>query len=150
MPVCLSWRGLSASNMTKYQLEVEYDYDFLMVGISCHAKDYRLCWGLNQKLGFNLEKLDQDIEIRHRKPDRSSYHSVYTWYNKETHAEYNLVLNKTNAGVLIPEQKQADYFLIVRNNFDDDIETQIREIDFVLTAFEVNVDSLKSKQNLVF
>ena len=139
--------------MTKYQLEVDYDYDFILIGISCHVKDYRMCWGLNQKFGFALEKLEEDIEIRHRGGKASSFHSVYSYYNEENHTEYNLVLNKSTSGALVPEQKLADYFMIVRNNFDDSIDeliSRIRAIDFVQHAFEVDVESLKSKQNLLF
>jgi len=139
--------------MTRYQLEVEYDYDFILIGISCHAKDYRMCWGLNSALSLDLQNQTEDIEIVHKNPNRSSFHSVYVYYNEENHTEYNLVLNKSNGNWLIPEQRQADYFLLVRNNFEDDINeliTSVRKIDFVLTAFEVDVSSLKSRQNLMF
>lgn len=139
--------------MTKYQLEVEYDYDQILIGISCHAKDYRLCWALNQALGFRLEKEDKDIEIIHRARGQASLHSVYLYYHEENHTEYCLVLNKGTAGLLVPEQKQADYFLMIKNSFDDDIAeliATIRQIEFVLTAYEVKVEELKSRENLLF
>jgi hypothetical protein len=137
--------------MTKYQLEVEYDYDFILIGISCHAKDYRLCWAVNNALGLALEKEDEDVEILHKK--EKSQHSVFSFYHEENYTEYTLVLNRGTHGLLIPEQKQADYMLLIRNNFGDDLSeilSKIRRIDFVLTAFEIDVERLKSKQNLQF
>lgn len=137
--------------MTKYQLEVEYDYDFILVGISCHAKDYRVCWALNNALSLALEKEDEDLKLRLKKEE--SEHSVYSFYHEENYTEYTLVINRGTAGYLVPEQKQADYFLMIRNNFDHDMDEllgAIRKIDFVLTAFELDVEELKSKQNLVF
>ena len=34
----------------KYYLDDTYEYDFLLLGISCHERDYRVSWALNQKL----------------------------------------------------------------------------------------------------
>lgn len=138
--------------MTKYQLEVEYDYDFILIGISCHAKDYRICWALNSNLGFALEKEDEDVEILQQKKEHSK-HSVYSFFHEENHTEYTLVLNRGTFGYMIPEQKQADYLLLIRDNFEDNINellSKIKDIDFVLHAFEIEVDLLKSKQNLLF
>ncbi len=137
--------------MTKYQLEVEYDYDFILVGISCHAKDYRLCWALNNTLSLAMEKEDSDVEILHKK--KVSQHSIFSYYHEENYTEYTLVLNRGTHGLLIPEQKQADYLLMIRNSFEDDIadvRKRVRGIEFVLMAFEIEVDGLKSKQNLQF
>ncbi len=139
--------------MTKYQLQVDYDFDFLLIGISSYAKDYRVCWAINQALCFQLAREDNDIEIIHRAQETTSLHSVYLYLNEETHVEYGLILNKGTTGYLVPEKKQADYFFMIRNNFEDDIHqiiTIIRGLDIVLTAFEVDINELKSKENLLF
>lgn len=139
--------------MTKYQLEVTYDYSMLLIGISCHAKDYRLCWAVNQQLGLKLEKAEDDIEIIHKPKNRTSAHSVYHYFDEENHTEYTLVQNKGDVGFLVPEQHQADYFLLIRDNFDNeltDMIAKLRGIDFILMAFEVDPNALKSKENLIF
>ena len=41
----------------KYTLLEEYDYDFTLIGISCHAKDYRICWSINQRFGYDFDQL---------------------------------------------------------------------------------------------
>lgn len=43
--------------MSKFQLQIDYDFDFRLIGISCHARDYRLCWALNNHLEIQLEKV---------------------------------------------------------------------------------------------
>ena len=47
----------------KYTLLEEYDYDFTLIGISCHAKDYRICWSINQRFGYDFEKQEHDLEM---------------------------------------------------------------------------------------
>ncbi len=139
--------------MTKYQLEVEYDYDFILIGICCHAKDYRLCWALNNQLTLKLEK-EEDLKITLKNKTEANNYSIYGYYNEENHTSYSLIGNRGDHNFLIPEQKQADFFLMIKDNFEHDIKElmrQIRAIDFVLTAYEVqDIDQLKSKQNLLF
>ena len=42
----------------KHFLENDFEYTFQLIGISCHEKDYRLCWAINQKLALNLKKTE--------------------------------------------------------------------------------------------
>jgi hypothetical protein len=62
--------------------------------------------------------------------------------------------NKGNSSLLIPEMKETDYFMLLRNYFD------VEELDFILAginsikeiqvAVEINPLKLKSKENLIF
>lgn len=140
--------------MNKFKLEPEYDYDFFLVGISCHEKDYRVCWGVNKVLDLDLEKVD-DLEIHSKKPNEDAMFALFSQQMTDTEVDYFLISNKTpGPGLLIPEQKSADYFFIARGPFDGNDEdrmlSSLKSISFVLTAFRLDPDSLKSKQNLIF
>jgi len=137
----------------KYYLDDTYEYDFLLIGISCHERDYRISWALNQKLSLQLVKEKEDLEVFLNKTNEPSLHSIYTFKNKETHNEFYLLNNRSNSGLLIPEQPQADYLLIIKENFNfsyDLLLKKINNITFVLTAFKIPVEQLKSKENLIF
>ena len=139
--------------MTRFQLEVEYDYDFDLIGISCHAPDYRLCWALNQNLALKLGKKENDLDNKPKKQTESSVHSLYEYYHDEDHIIYQLLENKSGNSMIIPEHKQADYLLILRNNYaveTDELVNRIKMIEMVLTAYKIEVKSLKSKENLIF
>ena len=47
----------------KHLLEEKYEFDFNLLGICCHEKDYRLCWAVNSTLRLNLSKTKDDIEF---------------------------------------------------------------------------------------
>ncbi len=137
----------------KYALDEEYDFDFHLLGISCHEKDYRICWAVNQVLGTNLAKEEDDIEVILKKNNRCSLHAMFTHFDEETETEFRLIANRSTLGVLIPEKAQADYLLMVSENAEysiEEIRGKINEIAFVLTSFVVDVHSLKSKENLIF
>ena len=137
--------------MAKLTLEVEEDYEFKLVGICSHAKDYRLSWEMNKALGFDLEK-DDNYEIN-IKGDNQSY-SFFSFIDDENLAEYYLINNRCSNGILIPEEKKYDYFLLIRGVFrgeqKEELISRIGEIKIVLTTYEIGVDQLKTKSNLLF
>ena len=137
----------------KYYLEDAYEYDFLLIGISCHEKDYRLSWALNRNLSLQLIKEKEDIEVFINKTNESSLHSFYSYKNEETQNEFILINNRSSTGFLIPEKNMADYLLIIKENFNYPLDfylKKIKSINFVLTAFNIAVEELKSKENLIF
>jgi hypothetical protein len=161
----------------KHTLEIEYDFDFVLIGISSHEKDYRLCWALNNKLGLELTK-QESLEIKGKKQITPSYFSFFTFNHEDEFKEYSILANfseskslelhetslfgaleKTKADhteneYLIPEQKQMNYFLVINGEFEneevDELIKKIKEIDNVQTALRIDPKTLKSKQNLIF
>ncbi|MCB0380941.1 MAG: IPExxxVDY family protein [Flavobacteriales bacterium] len=137
--------------MSKFTLNIEEDYDFSLIGISCHAKDYRLCYELNKILEIDLVRgEDLDIDSKNTKAN----YALYDYIDEENFIDYYLISNRSNKGFLIPEHKSTDFFLLLKGASNDDIIeniiNKISEIQLVLTSFQIDVNSLKSKQNLIF
>ena len=137
--------------MAKFTLEVEEDYDFDLIGICSHIKDYRLSWELNNGLGFDLSK-DQDFELSLKGVHQSF--SFFSFIDEDNLTEYYLLSNRSETGTLIPEQNNCDYFLLIKGNSGNGEKSslirKISALKHVLTSFEVNVEELKSKNNLLF
>jgi hypothetical protein len=147
--------------LSKFRLDIEYDYDFFLAGISCHEKPYRLCWAINRAIGQEMAQTDP-LSIALKKNEAPSDFPVFKMINKENDTSVFLIANKTDTsgteqtgvGLLIPEQNQADYFFIVKGPFNDhDLDQMvksIREISFVQLIYRINPAVLKSKENLLF
>lgn len=139
--------------MSKFILEVEPDLDFDLIGICSNHSDYRLSWSLNATLGIDLQKNTDNFQISGKKGQVIGSFSLYEFKHLETHTEYYLIKNKNNNQTLIPEKPQLDYFLIIRENFDLDIEqllTNVKLVPSVQTAFLFYPEELKSAKNLIF
>lgn len=137
--------------MSKFTLNIEDDYDFNLIGISCHAKDYRLCFELNKTFEIDLTRTDDlDIDLKKSKAN----YALFEYIDEENFLDYYLISNRSKNGFLIPEYKSTDFFIMLKGASNDDIIdnmiTKILEIDLVLTSFQIDVESLKSKQNLIF
>src|SRR5688572_22963527 len=100
--------------MAKRTLTLDHDYNFLLLGIICQEKDYRLCHEINQRLDIDLIK-EPDYELAiNKQKDKSSYSFYATGEGGEDQLSYFLISNKGSKAFLLPEQKQVDYFLLMK------------------------------------
>lgn len=138
----------------KHSLDDEVAYDFSLIGISCHEKDYRMCWGINTHTPIFLERSAKELQtFPSKKNPKVSYHTLFSSIDIDAETAYHLIVNRTADGCLIPEKPEADYLFMIIDNGDLNLEElmqQIRSISFVQTAFIVDVESLRSKDNLLF
>lgn len=137
----------------KHILTLEYEYDYEMIGICSHHGDYRLVWGINDKLNLQLEKADDDFVAVNKKGQHLSRHSLYEFKDSETLVEHYLIKNKSEGKFLVPEKSEIDYFLFLReNNIDDtaDLLLKLKTVSSVLAVFTFNPEEINSTENLVF
>ena len=137
----------------KHTLFFEESYDFDMFGICCHQSDYRLVWAINERLELKLSKAPEAFMVSGKNGEVASAHSFYEWFDEELNLSYYLIKNKALQYLLIPEKAQVDYFLIVKDKGQidvDDFLTKIKEISSVLTVILIDPLELKSRSKLVF
>ncbi|HWV72824.1 MAG TPA: IPExxxVDY family protein [Pseudosphingobacterium sp.] len=139
--------------MNKLTLKYELDIDFNLIAITSPLKDYRLCYYINKVTGLDLYKVeDHEIWFESQRP---TYFGRYTHEDVNNDTFYFLLNNKgVEGGVLIPEMKVTDFFLLVKNAIDEELLqwqiTQINNLADVVVASEIDPHKLKSKENLVF
>ncbi len=140
--------------MNKVTLKYELDLDFVLMAITTSLKDYRLCYFINKVTGLGLRKID-DHEIWMPPPVDRALFSRYADFSEATETEYYVLANKGAAGgILIPEMRHSDYFLMIRNFIDEEdlslMQDRITGIQEVVVATEISPQKLKSKENLIF
>ena len=137
--------------MPKLFLEIPEDYDFSLIGISCHAKNYKLCWELNDKLELDLHRgPDHTVELN---PEIEDRHAIYDFLDEENQVEYYLIENLGSESYLAPELKEADFFLMIKGAYSQlnaDINKSLMNVRNVLAAFTIQPEKLKSRQNFLF
>jgi hypothetical protein len=133
-------------------LSDEQKFDFLMFGILCDKRDYRLCMEINKKFEISLSKMD-DLSVFNNKRMEDMSFSFYEYYSDEDD-RFNLIGNKSARGFLLPELKQIDYLFVVRLERmplnENAILADLKEISIVLGAYKQDIMELKSRENLVF
>ncbi|RAV28262.1 IPExxxVDY family protein [Sinomicrobium soli] len=144
-----------------------YEPAFSLIAIHCSAEACRLAYFLNAGLGIRLKRMIRD-DVR----ENDLLSEYYEWENDMDEVVWALVVNAARSVVslagenlfsadqltvtryLVPELKKVDCFLKIDNAEGEDhgstVVCKINKIPQVTTAYEVDVNQLKSKHNLIF
>jgi len=139
--------------VARYLLEEDISFNFHLIGISSHYHDYRLCWAINKLLSFKLERSDNEIIIQESKGEDIMAFPTFYFLCPESEVLFELIANRNEQGYLIPEMKQADYFLKMDDFYDESVSElikKLRSITMVNMAFQVDSENLRSKYNLIY
>jgi hypothetical protein len=154
----------------------EFDeIDYNLIAIHTSLEDYRLAYFINQKLPINLGKNKNEIQINIKEGETKF--SRFYYHDAEKGISWNLIQNKSEViqqkndnrqnnlfsnismevstkVYLLPEFKKADYFLKIENLEDDlnitAIQVLLNTIESISTAYTVETNKIRSKNNLIF
>ncbi|GAA3593529.1 IPExxxVDY family protein [Flavivirga amylovorans] len=144
---------------------------YTLIAIHCTLEDYRLVYLLNKYLGISLIRNPLDLDYQNGK----STYSFFEWEDDKQQTIWNLVSNVcktedyrqrngeslfdseekiTRIAYLIPEYKMVNYFLKIDNevNFSKQkyILNNVLKVPQIATAYSIDINQLKSKDNLIF
>lgn len=153
----------------------EFDeIDYQLIAIHSTLEDYRLAYYINQCLPVNLKKSECNIHISNK--EGKTQFTRFVFEDKKDNVAWNLVQNQKDFFAssqpnrqdlfadsntqystkiyLIPEYKKVDFFLKI-DDADGLIEVSnianlIKKIDRVTTVYPLEVEKIKSKNNLIF
>jgi hypothetical protein len=145
--------------------------NYSLMAIHCTIEDYRVAYLLNKYLNINLVRKTRDLDFKYI----AASYSIFEWEDKNHQIIWNLVSNVckkeedslTSTGSLfkspnkilrthnlIPEYKKVDYLLKIYNdgNFinEKSIIHKIQEIPQIAAVYSIDVEQLKSRDNLIF
>ena len=153
----------------------EFDeIDYHLIAIHTSLEDYRLAFFINQRLRINLSKSKNEIQINIKEGETNF--SRFYYYDKKNAISWNLIQNKNEViqqkrenkqtlfsnikmevstkVYLLPELKKVDYFLKIENLEQAmaviEIQSLLNTIDSISTAYTVETNKIKSKNNLIF
>lgn len=158
----------------KLVLEEELDEPFTLIAVHCSTEDYKLAYLLNRQLGTRFRRKREDLDFSTKNLIVSF--PLFEYINEKKLLRYYLVANacpsieeelelagglfasqiskKATTQYLIPELKNVDYFLKIYSENGDlplrEILSEINEIKQVISAYLVEIDNIKSKNNLIF
>lgn len=157
----------------KLFIEEEETLDFQLFAIHTSLEDFRLAYFLNQKLQLRLAKNPEEIRTSQKKA--SSFFPRFTYEDLKNEVYYDLVANEnesalqqdnattglfaenafTTRNYLVPEYKKVHFFLRIDSCSEHIVSpakilSELKTISWVSTAYSVDPNNLKSKNNLIF
>lgn len=150
----------------KHSLDFTIEHDYYLIAIFSVLEDYRLAYFLNEILQIQLKREEYDFNFSKKDGD----FSVFNFEDINTFNYWTLISNKqifdidvsnspnlfqeiSNTYVLIPEKKKVDYFIKIEGDFNsNEIQLLIKKINSihqVITSYEIDPNTLKSKDFLI-
>jgi hypothetical protein len=131
--------------MAKLKLKpVDKLVDPAVIGISSHVNPHRLCWSLNKTLGLELTRRSDLVN------EEDGVRACYAAFEQVIEPEgfrWTLVNNHSGSGILVKQQRQTDYFLLMdpelQEDHPDTLE-RVRSAEFILTAYPLVLDQLRN------
>ena len=162
--------------MAVHKLHIdEFDeIDYQLIAIHTSLEDYRLAYYINQNLPITLKKSNYTIQISTKEGETQFTRFVFedeksgiSWDLIQNQNEIQLSSQRVNQGLfansitnfstkvyLIPEFKKVDYFLKIENSSTSidvsKIANKLNKIERISTVYSVDVENIKSKNNLIF
>lgn len=143
-----------------------YEDSFTLLALHSSMEDYAIVYALNLCLKSSFKRSSQDLDIS----DQISF-PIFEWKDDSNDSYWTLITNFSvqednlvRSGLfenepsftthhLVPEHKDADYLLKVEHddfNLEKDTVKQLLTVPSIITAYVLDVDQLKSKNNLIF
>ncbi|MFH6603221.1 IPExxxVDY family protein [Maribacter algicola] len=143
-----------------------FEDSFSLIALHTSLEDYALGYALNKSLKVNFRRTRKDFEI---KPS-VSFH-IFEWRDEVNDSHWSLIANNSVKLVytsgrdlfgdeptfaknyLLPEYKEVDFFIKIEQDYLDGthlIVKQLLGMPEILTAYRIDVENLKSKNNLIF
>ncbi|TSD63964.1 IPExxxVDY family protein [Inquilinus sp. KBS0705] len=139
--------------MNRKILKFEIDFDFVLIALTTSLKDYRICYLINKYLNFNFVRQD-DLKLDIGLMGGPALFSLYKHSWEATETDFYFIGNKGSDGYLIPEMREVDYFILIRNYIDeDDLEqliSALNKIPEIVAAVKIEPKKIKSRENLLF
>ena len=160
--------------MHKLVLEDTIRYDFDIIALHCSLEAYQIAFLLNKHLNLRLHRAQEDLSVSFKKI--CAYFPMYHYEDKQQCLFYDLISNRNrsksldtlndNGGLfgtavtaelnmrLLPELKKVDFLLKVSEDGCAFAKANtlaiLNKIPQIVTAYAVDIDQLKTKENLIF
>ncbi len=143
-----------------------FEDSFSLIALHSSMEDYALGYAINKNLKTNFRRTKTDLEIK-----QSVSFSIFEWRDEVNDSHWALIANNSIKEVytagrdlfvdepsfakhnLLPEYKEVDFFIKIEQDYLDGthlIVKQLLAMPEILTAYKIDVENLKSKNNLIF
>lgn len=136
--------------MAKNKISYQYVFNYKVIAISTHLKDYRVSFYLNSLLNLKLKKVD-DLIVDNKSEANAQSFEQQTYIDKDTETSYYLIHNKGTGVFFLPTLKKFDFLFILKT--ENEIENQEETLNILKNSshFQMvyKVASLSKKENKI-
>jgi uncharacterized membrane protein YhiD involved in acid resistance len=157
---------------TTHKISAElYDDSFKLIAMHCGLESYAMAYHLNSVVKLRLSRREEKKDDDKDKDEWLESFPIYEWKDELNDHYWTLISNSVkeekqnesfgifsneiaiNTLHLVKERREVDYFLKIEAEDTRLLNEAVKKINLipkVVTAYSIDVDTLKSKRNLIF
>jgi hypothetical protein len=142
--------------------------EYALIGIHTTLEDYKLAYLLNQHLKISFKKANFNLDFENKNNNASF--SIFEYTNLQYDFDWFLISNSIKEDkatisnglplftetktYLIPEKKNIDFFIKISGDIELELVRKtiqkIKEVNQIITSYQIDKNTLKSKDFLIF
>lgn len=134
------------------KLNIEADFEGVLIGLVTQYPDYHVAWLINQALHQSLERVEDHCLPSGRSRTARRFTHFYCG-EQITRTGFHLLANRRGTEYLLPELRELDYFLLVMGSYYIEREAEmlddIKHLEHIQAAVPIDLKSLRSKNILL-
>ena len=138
---------MSLQKVTRVQLKINHNNEFILLGIVSAEPDYKLSLTLNKKFRISLKNISP-VKINNDIGSELTF-SRFSDSSSSPDRIFNLISNRSGKNFLLKKLKNVDYIFQVQNPDNEininQITASLREIDTVTAVFNIDMNTIKDK-----
>lgn len=139
------------STKAKNTITIEYDYNFVMIGIVSTLPEYKIAWELNRILQQRfIRKPDIILNFKDGELCLINYQAGKGNLQLELLKNKGELLNNSNIKYLLPDFNKFDYFLKITGFSEREIIDKLRNAGTFDYLQLLNISDSKHKENLIY
>ena len=143
------------------KINLSLERKILLWGISSNFAPHRLCWLMNKKMNWNIQRID-DVVVRAEPEDKpmlslaleqkSEWIYPNYWFQDESLLfEVKIIYNRAESEAFLTELKQMDYLVVVSGElelFPKDFGAILKSESGISSAMQINLSKLRNTNRL--
>lgn len=153
--------------MPAYSINInDFSSNYTLIGIHTTLEDYYLAFLFNKHLKTTFKRTKYNLDFKNK--NYNSSYSIYEYTNKTSNDEWFLIANTCKTKIaftglfnesetttyLIPENKKVDFLLKIERGYNqkfvEKLIENINQIPQIITSYIIEIETLKSKESLIF
>jgi len=137
----------SAQKITRLQLSINPNDEFILFGIVSTEPDYKLSLEINRRFRINLKSVSP-VQITETGNQELTF-SRFTDTLNSPELIFSLFSNRSDKFFLVRKLKNVDYLFLIHDTEneikDETVASGLREIGSITAVFNIDIKSLKDK-----
>lgn len=139
--------------MSKIKLELDFEPNFELVGISTPLLAHKVSFFLNSSLNFQLSRID-DLELLNRKNKKQHFFKRFEFLDDQYRRKYYLISNKDQGNYCLSSYSMIDYIILVKGKIApkelENLIKKIKQIIDITYVVHIPLENLPGVENLMF